>query len=102
MIKAVQEMTIVAVLLRELEREHMVVPVVVIQDNGMISNSNRKGTLRRRRCRCTFTKGVVVSSSFSTNISNRSFKALESKRLPIYKSQELVCTLDELVTHPGS
>ena len=89
-IKAVQEMTIVAILLRELKRKHMVVPVVVIQDTGIISNSNRKGTLRRRRCRCTFTKGVVINSSTSSSISNRSFKALESKRLPIYKSQELV------------
>ena len=87
---AIQDMAIVAVLLIELVGVHMVVPVVVIQDNGVISNSNRKGTLKRRKCRCTFTKGVVVNSSTSTSISNRSFKALESKRQPNYKSQELV------------
>ena len=87
---AVLDMAILALALIELVGVHIVVPMVMVQHNGVISNSNPNRTLKRRNCGCTSTEGVVVNSSTSTSIRNRSFKALESKRQPNYKSQELV------------
>ena len=90
MIIAVLDIAIVAVVLIVVVGVHVAVPLVMVQHDGVSSHSTRSSTCKKRNYRCTWTEGVVVNSITSTSIRNKSFKALESKRQPNYKSQELV------------